>query len=81
MKQQILPTVNIPDPDEVLEHFEFKYKASDEGNVTKQVSLSFEGFNTQDILDNLLTFLNDVGFSYIGKIIIKSKDGKKTWTT
>jgi len=43
--------------------------------------MSFEGYSVQDALDNFHTFLNTIGFTYVGSITIDSKDGKKSWST
>jgi|TARA_Y100000296_G_C5125308_1_gene232571 hypothetical protein len=75
--------LNIPDRDEIKEYYGFTYKSSDEWRkiTTKETQMSFEGYSIQDILDNFHTFLNTVGFTYVGEIEITSKDGEKSWRT
>jgi len=81
LKSKMKEVLDIPDRDEIKESYEFSYKANDEWRkvTTKETKISFEGYSIQDILDNFHTFLNTVGFTYVGSITIDSKDGKKSW--
>ena len=67
----------LPDPDEITENYSFGYKSST-GLTTYK---SFQSYTIQGVLNNFLTFLQTLGFSYVGKVVLESKDGKKTWTT
>ena len=67
----------LPDSDEITENYSFGYQSSSGLSAHK----SFEAFAIQEVLDHFLTFLQTLGFSYVGKIILESKDGTKTWTT
>jgi hypothetical protein len=64
-----------PDPDEITENYSFGYQSS------TGLTASFESHTIQSVLSNFLTFLQTLGFSYVGKITLESKDGTKTWTT
>ena len=72
-----------PDPDEIKERFSFSYEALDDWRkiTTKKTDVSFEANSIQEVLENFHTFLNTVGYSYVGKVVLESKDGTKTWTT
>ena len=72
-----------PDPDEIKECFDFSYEALDDWRkiTTKRTKMSFEADSLQDVLENFHTFLNSVGYSYVGKVVLESEDGTKTWTT
>ena len=79
-----------PDPDEIKERFSFSYEALDYSKIltddwrdctTKKNKVTFEANSLQDVLKNFHTFLNTVGYSYVGKVVLESKDGTKTWTT
>ena len=72
-----------PDPDETKEYYGFTYRSEDEWRkiTTKKNDVSFEANSLQDVLENFHTFLNTVGYSYVGKVVLESKDGTKTWTT
>ena len=72
-----------PDPDEIKERFSFSYEALDDWRkiTTKKNDVSFEANSIQEVLENFHTFLNTVGYSYVGKVVLESKDGTKTWTT
>ena len=74
------------DGDEIKEFYGFNYRASDgcygiEENITKKTEVSFEGRSLQDVLEHFHTFLNTIGFSYVGELSIESKDGTKFWST
>lgn len=75
--------LSIPDRDELKEHYGFTYRSEDIWRriTTKKTEMSFEADSLQDVLENFHTFLNTIGFSYVGKVTLDSKDGKKTWTT
>mgnify|MGYP003151361266 FL=1 len=66
----------LPDEDEITENYSFGYQSSTGVSAYK----SFESYTIQSVLSNFLTFLQTLGFSYVGKITLESKDGKKTWT-
>ena len=72
-----------PDPDEIKERVAFSYEALDDWRniTTKKNDVSFEANSIQEVLENFHTFLNTVGYSYVGKVVLESKDGTKTWTT
>ena len=72
-----------PDGDEIKEYYGFTYRSEDEWRkiTTSKTEMSFEVHSLQDVLENFHTFLNTVGFSYVGKVALESKDGTKTWTT
>ena len=79
-----------PDPDEIRERFAFSYEALDYSKIltddwrdctTKKNKITFEANSIQEVLENFHTFLNTVGYSYVGKVVLESKDGTKTWTT
>ena len=72
-----------PDPDEIKERFSFSYEALDDWRkiTTKKTDVSFEANSIQEVLENFHIFLNGVGYTYVGKITLESKDGTKTWTT
>jgi hypothetical protein len=74
------------DNDEIREFYSLQYKASDgcygfTEDITKKTEVSFEANTLQGVLNHMLTFLQEISFSYVGKITLESKDGKKTWTT
>jgi len=75
--------LSIPDRDELKEYYGFTYRSEDNWRriTTKKTEMSFEADSLQDVLENFHTFLNTVGFSYVGKVTLESKDGKKIWTT
>jgi hypothetical protein len=83
METSELEILDIPDRDEIKESYDFTYQANDEYRkiTTKKTQISFEGYSIQDILDNFHTFLNTVGFTYVGTVTLESKDGKKIWRT
>jgi len=86
MKSSVKEQLGMPDGDEVREFYGFHYRASDgciglEDNITKKTQMSFEAHSLQAVLENFHTFLNTVGFTYIGDITIESKDGEKCWGT
>ena len=82
-KEDMKEVLDIPDRDEIKEYYGFTYKACDEWRkvTTKETQMAFEGYSIQDALDNFHTFLNTIGFTYVGSITIDSKDGKKSWST
>ena len=67
----------LPDEDEITENYSFGYQSST-GVIAYK---AFESYTIQSVLSNFLTFLQTLGFSYVGKITLESKDGTKTWTT
>ena len=74
------------DNDEIREFYSLQYKASDgrygfEVDITKNTEVAFEADKLQGVLNHMLTFLQEIGYSYVGKITLESKDGEKTWTT
>ena len=57
-----------------------KYMLSFKSN-TNTVRVSFEAEKLDDVLEHLHTFLNAVGFTYVGKLIAVSRDEEKDWET
>ena len=57
-----------------------KYMLSFKSN-TNTVRVSFEVEKLDDVLEHLHTFLNAVGFTYVGKLIAVSRDEEKEWET
>jgi len=57
-----------------------KYMLSFKSN-TNTVRVSFEAEKLDDVLEHLHTFLNAVGFTYIGKLTAVSRDVEKEWET
>ena len=57
-----------------------KYILSFKSN-TNTVRVSFEAEKLDDVLEHLHTFLNAVGFTYIGKLTAVSRDEEKEWET
>ena len=47
----------------------------------RTLEVSFETERLSTVLENMLTFLNASGFSYIKKLKAYSKDGTKDWET
>jgi len=82
-REDLKEVLDIPDKDEIKEHYGFTYKSSDDWRkiTTKETTISFESYSIQDVLENFHTFLNAVGFTYVGSITVNSKDGEKSWST
>jgi len=57
-----------------------KYILSFKSN-TNTVRVSFEAEKLDDVLEHLHTFLNAVGFTYVGKLTAVSRDEEKEWET
>ena len=57
-----------------------KYMLSFKSN-TNTVRVSFEVEKLDDVLEHLHSFLNAVGFTYVGNLIAVSRDEEKEWET
>ena len=66
--------------DEEEREYTEKYMLSFKSNANT-VRVSFEAEKLDDVLEHLHTFLNAVGFTYVGKLIAVSRDEEKEWET
>ena len=57
-----------------------KYTLSFKSNANT-VRVSFEAEKLDDVLEHIHTFLNAVGFTYVGKLTAISRDEEKEWET
>ena len=57
-----------------------KYMLSFKSNANT-VRVSFEAEKLDDVLEHIHTFLNAVGFTYVGKLTAISRDEEKEWET
>ena len=63
---------------EYTEKYMLSFKSNANANT---VRVSFEAEKLDDVLEHIHTFLNAVGFTYVGKLTAVSRDEEKEWET